>query len=161
MVRAHRQAWCWQDEYYGLTMEDIRELERKTQLALQEKMAHIEEEAMNGNAPKKEISLPTQESVSTSGVPPTEKAAVEEEEEKKMKKEGKTISHVNSKSSMSSLGASRKQSWGSARSHKSIAGGERCLLRSNKKCHLLQNGFHDHDLSGERFLVDCGWKLQW
>jgi len=38
MVRAHRQAWCWQDEYHGLTIDDIRRLERETQLALQEKM---------------------------------------------------------------------------------------------------------------------------
>lgn len=39
MLRAHRQAWCWQDEYYGLTLDDIRALERETQLALAEKMA--------------------------------------------------------------------------------------------------------------------------
>lgn len=39
MMRAHRQAWAWQDEWIGLTMEDIREIERQTQLALQEKMA--------------------------------------------------------------------------------------------------------------------------
>ncbi|CAL1546251.1 unnamed protein product [Lymnaea stagnalis] len=39
MLRAHRQAWCWQDEYFGLTLDDIRELERETQLALAEKMA--------------------------------------------------------------------------------------------------------------------------
>jgi len=38
MLRAHRQAWCWQDEYYGLTMDDIRRLERETQLALQQTM---------------------------------------------------------------------------------------------------------------------------
>ena len=38
MARAHRQAWTWQDEWYGLTMEDIRELERQTQLALAKKM---------------------------------------------------------------------------------------------------------------------------
>lgn len=38
MLRAHRQAWAWQDEYYGLTMENIRALERETQLALAEKM---------------------------------------------------------------------------------------------------------------------------
>ncbi|XP_029679221.1 protein retinal degeneration B isoform X2 [Formica exsecta] len=38
MVRAHRQAWAWQDEWNGLTMEDIREIERQTQLALQRKM---------------------------------------------------------------------------------------------------------------------------
>ncbi|KAM9801247.1 membrane-associated phosphatidylinositol transfer protein 2 [Neosynchiropus ocellatus] len=39
MVRAHRQAWCWQDEWYGLTIEDIRRLELETQLALARKMA--------------------------------------------------------------------------------------------------------------------------
>ncbi|XP_066591659.1 protein retinal degeneration B isoform X3 [Prorops nasuta] len=38
MVRAHRQAWAWQDEWNGLTMEDIREIERQTQLALQRTM---------------------------------------------------------------------------------------------------------------------------
>ena len=37
MVRAHRQAWTWQDEWYGLTMDDIREIERQTQLALAKK----------------------------------------------------------------------------------------------------------------------------
>ena len=39
MLRAHRQAWCWQDESYGLTMDDIRRLERETQLHLAQKMA--------------------------------------------------------------------------------------------------------------------------
>ncbi|XP_051828649.1 membrane-associated phosphatidylinositol transfer protein 2 isoform X5 [Antechinus flavipes] len=39
MVRAHRQAWCWQDEWYGLTIEDIRELEKEAQLMLSRKMA--------------------------------------------------------------------------------------------------------------------------
>ncbi|CAH7242202.1 membrane-associated phosphatidylinositol transfer protein 2 isoform X4 [Phodopus roborovskii] len=44
MVRAHRQAWCWQDEWYGLTMENIRELEREVQLMLSRKMAQFAEE---------------------------------------------------------------------------------------------------------------------
>ncbi|PVD31481.1 hypothetical protein C0Q70_06893 [Pomacea canaliculata] len=39
MLRAHRQAWCWQDEYHGLSIDDIRRLERETQLHLAEKMA--------------------------------------------------------------------------------------------------------------------------
>jgi len=43
MLRAHRQAWCWQDEYYGLQLADIRKLELETQLALQEKMAAVNE----------------------------------------------------------------------------------------------------------------------
>ncbi|XP_029113135.1 membrane-associated phosphatidylinositol transfer protein 2 isoform X5 [Scleropages formosus] len=41
MVRAHRQAWCWQDEWCGLTMEDIRQLELETQLMLAQKMAQF------------------------------------------------------------------------------------------------------------------------
>ncbi|XP_053698054.1 protein retinal degeneration B [Sabethes cyaneus] len=44
MVRAHRQAWAWQDEWYGLTMDDIREIERQTQLALQKKMGNEDDE---------------------------------------------------------------------------------------------------------------------
>nr|XP_048303207.1 membrane-associated phosphatidylinositol transfer protein 2 isoform X9 [Myodes glareolus] len=44
MVRAHRQAWCWQDEWYGLTMENIRALEREVQLMLSRKMAQYAEE---------------------------------------------------------------------------------------------------------------------
>lgn len=40
MVRAHRQAWAWQDEWHGLTMNDIREIERQTMLALQKKMGN-------------------------------------------------------------------------------------------------------------------------
>ena len=39
MLRAHRQAWCWQDEYHHLSMEDIRRLEYETQLHLAEKMS--------------------------------------------------------------------------------------------------------------------------
>jgi hypothetical protein len=39
MLRAHRQAWAWQDEWHGLTMADIRELEKETQELLSKKMA--------------------------------------------------------------------------------------------------------------------------
>ena len=38
MVRAHKQAWVWQDEWFGLTMDDIREIERETQRILEQKM---------------------------------------------------------------------------------------------------------------------------
>nr|XP_022903080.1 protein retinal degeneration B isoform X2 [Onthophagus taurus] len=44
MLRAHRQAWAWQDEWHGLTMEDIREIERQTQLALKRKMGQPDDE---------------------------------------------------------------------------------------------------------------------
>lgn len=43
MLRAHRQAWAWQDEWFGLTMADIREIERQTAEALKKKMAAIED----------------------------------------------------------------------------------------------------------------------
>lgn len=39
MLRAHRQAWAWQDEWYGLTMDDIRQIERQTQEALKMTMS--------------------------------------------------------------------------------------------------------------------------
>uniref|UniRef100_A0A8C3X311 Phosphatidylinositol transfer protein membrane associated 2 n=1 Tax=Catagonus wagneri TaxID=51154 RepID=A0A8C3X311_9CETA len=43
MVRAHRQAWCWQDEWFGLNMDNIRELEKEAQLMLSRKMAQFNE----------------------------------------------------------------------------------------------------------------------
>lgn len=48
MVRAHRQAWCWQDEWYGLSIEDIRQLELETQLALAKKMGHFSQSEEGG-----------------------------------------------------------------------------------------------------------------
>ncbi|KAJ8312604.1 hypothetical protein KUTeg_009977 [Tegillarca granosa] len=50
MLRAHRQAWCWQDEWYGLKLSDIRRLERETQLALAEKMGNLSDEGDGGEA---------------------------------------------------------------------------------------------------------------
>uniref|UniRef100_A0A3Q3BJX0 Phosphatidylinositol transfer protein membrane associated 2 n=1 Tax=Kryptolebias marmoratus TaxID=37003 RepID=A0A3Q3BJX0_KRYMA len=81
MVRAHRQAWCWQDEWYGLTIEDIRQLELETQLALARKMAQFcqaeEANEANGGAPSPDkdqevkeaiISIEAEEVVARSGV---------------------------------------------------------------------------------------------
>eukprot|EP00051_Salpingoeca_urceolata_P002511 m.50895 g.50895 ORF g.50895 m.50895 type:complete len:1039 (+) comp12182_c0_seq1:107-3223(+) len=34
LLVAHRQAWCWQDEWFHLTMEDIRRQEKETQKKL-------------------------------------------------------------------------------------------------------------------------------
>uniref|UniRef100_A0A8C9Y8B8 Phosphatidylinositol transfer protein membrane associated 2 n=1 Tax=Sander lucioperca TaxID=283035 RepID=A0A8C9Y8B8_SANLU len=69
MVRAHRQAWCWQDEWYGLTMEDIRQLELETQLALATKMAQFSqaEEATeaNGDAPSPDKHQEVKEAISS------------------------------------------------------------------------------------------------
>lgn len=44
MVDAHRQAWIWQDEWFGMTMEDIRRLELQTQEYLKKRMANNLEE---------------------------------------------------------------------------------------------------------------------
>ncbi|CAN9504594.1 unnamed protein product [Ophioblennius macclurei] len=62
MVRAHRQAWCWQDEWFGLTIQDIRQLELETQLALAKKMAHCslgEEATPDSDGPPAECGAET------------------------------------------------------------------------------------------------------
>ena len=41
MLMGHRQAWVWQDEWYGLTISDIRELEKETQRMLAKKMGNV------------------------------------------------------------------------------------------------------------------------
>lgn len=38
MFKAHTQAWAWQDEWHGLTIDDIRQIERQTMEALKKKM---------------------------------------------------------------------------------------------------------------------------
>lgn len=38
LVRAHRQAWAWQDEWHDLTIEQIREMEKETQECLAKMM---------------------------------------------------------------------------------------------------------------------------
>nr|CAD7586071.1 unnamed protein product [Timema genevievae] len=55
MVRAHRQAWAWQDEWQGLTMDDIRQIERQTQEALKQKMGSGE--AAEGAADNSKVAL--------------------------------------------------------------------------------------------------------
>ncbi len=35
LVAFYQQVYCWTDEWFGLTMEDIRELERETKEELQ------------------------------------------------------------------------------------------------------------------------------
>uniref|UniRef100_A0A8C9ELW8 Phosphatidylinositol transfer protein membrane associated 1 n=1 Tax=Pavo cristatus TaxID=9049 RepID=A0A8C9ELW8_PAVCR len=55
MLRAHRQAWCWQDEWTDLTMEDIRQLEEETARMLAKKMAkcgEAEEPSTAGPSPE-------------------------------------------------------------------------------------------------------------
>lgn len=44
MVKAHQQAWVWQDEWVDLTMADIRRLELETQEYLKKRMADNNEQ---------------------------------------------------------------------------------------------------------------------
>lgn len=43
MLRAHRQAWAWQDEWVDMTIDDIRRLEAETAVYLQTVMKSEEE----------------------------------------------------------------------------------------------------------------------
>ncbi|KAG9333202.1 hypothetical protein JZ751_012983 [Albula glossodonta] len=62
-------AWCWQDEWYGLTMEDIRQLELETQLMLAQKMAQFscaeEDGEPNGSAPTPDEAQDAKEAISS------------------------------------------------------------------------------------------------
>lgn len=80
MVRAHRQAWAWQDEWNGLTMEDIREIERQTQLALQQKMglSDLEDELEDENR-KASATATTTTSITTATATPTNATMTSEE----------------------------------------------------------------------------------
>uniref|UniRef100_A0A5F9CEI4 Phosphatidylinositol transfer protein membrane associated 2 n=1 Tax=Oryctolagus cuniculus TaxID=9986 RepID=A0A5F9CEI4_RABIT len=75
MVRAHRQAWCWQDEWFGLSMENIRELEKEAQLMLSRKMAQFTEdseeaaELTKDQAAQDQVSWETPEPSSSNGEP--------------------------------------------------------------------------------------------
>ena len=44
MLKAHQQAWVWQDEWVDLTMDDIRRLELETQEYLKKRMAEQSEQ---------------------------------------------------------------------------------------------------------------------
>ncbi|XP_018651469.1 phosphatidylinositol transfer protein [Schistosoma mansoni] len=55
MLRAHRQVWAWQDEWYGLTIEEIRRLEEETAQALASKMADSNQLPNNGDELSKEV----------------------------------------------------------------------------------------------------------
>lgn len=45
-TKFHRQIFCWIDNWYGLTMNDIREIENKTQKELAEQINHGEVKGM-------------------------------------------------------------------------------------------------------------------
>lgn len=47
MLMGHRQAWVWQDEWYGLTIDDIRQLEEETQRVLAMKMGRLSDHVIS------------------------------------------------------------------------------------------------------------------
>ncbi|KAJ1532074.1 hypothetical protein ONE63_000703 [Megalurothrips usitatus] len=57
MLRAHIQAWVWQDEWVGLTMEDIRNIERETQELLKKTMAQDGQNNSISDSPSQEANL--------------------------------------------------------------------------------------------------------
>lgn len=76
MLRAHRQAWAWMDEWWGLTIEDIRNIEKETQDLLAKKYGAgedeegEEEEGDRGNVtPEVNADLPQSPSVSSDRTP--------------------------------------------------------------------------------------------
>ncbi|XP_031549781.1 membrane-associated phosphatidylinositol transfer protein 2-like [Actinia tenebrosa] len=54
MLMGHRQAWVWQDEWYGLTMEDIRKLEEETKAILSQTMGKQIDSNQHGNLSDRE-----------------------------------------------------------------------------------------------------------
>ncbi|KAM4527592.1 membrane-associated phosphatidylinositol transfer protein 2 isoform 2-T5 [Odontesthes bonariensis] len=117
MVRAHRQAWCWQDEWYGLTIEDIRQLELETQLALAKKMAQyslIEEGGAeaNGNSTNQD----QDQGVDTAG-----SAAEVEGARGKLGDSLETRGELTKQWSTSSRSSNRSSKRGASPSHQSIS----------------------------------------
>ena len=118
MLRAHRQAWCWQDEYHGLTLQDIRRLEEETQQALKEKYAKLEEEneAENtGGAPNSAAELTN---LTMSELEPEERNSSMVIKAKPKMDTQTSVTSENGKK-ISTLGKGRKQSWGSSKSKRS------------------------------------------
>ncbi|KAK3742785.1 hypothetical protein QZH41_013894 [Actinostola sp. cb2023] len=54
MFMGHRQAWVWQDEWYGLTIEDIRKLEEETKAILSQTMGKQFDSIQLGNLSDRE-----------------------------------------------------------------------------------------------------------
>ncbi|CAH8556461.1 Membrane-associated phosphatidylinositol transfer protein 2, variant 3 [Schistosoma haematobium] len=59
MLRAHRQVWAWQNEWYGLTIEEIRRLEEETAQALASKMADSNQPPNNDGELSKQVQSTT------------------------------------------------------------------------------------------------------
>ncbi|XP_055846678.1 protein retinal degeneration B isoform X7 [Episyrphus balteatus] len=118
MVRAHRQAWAWQDEWYGLTIEDIRKIEHQTQLALAKKMGagesgddeeeddvSLSDKDMDTDEPKKPNKKSLPPPIVKESPPSAEASSEEDEDEEEEAAENSSHSLQLSKSKYSSKGA--------------------------------------------------------
>ncbi len=121
MLRAHRQAWAWQDEYYGLTIDDIRELERQTQLALHEKMALETNEEGQGGDSGSESTLKT-DNTRDENINTTDKSSSQMTTSLGAESVPLVPIKTHSKTSLANLGINRKPSVVSVKSRKSVTG---------------------------------------
>uniref|UniRef100_A0A8C6L8I0 Phosphatidylinositol transfer protein membrane associated 2 n=1 Tax=Nothobranchius furzeri TaxID=105023 RepID=A0A8C6L8I0_NOTFU len=114
MVRAHRQAWCWQDEWYGLTIEDIRLLELETQLALAKKMAQYSQNEEGGETNSSSVSQDQDQGGETTG-------SATEADGGKLGDSLETRGELTKQWSTSSRSSNRSSKRGSDPSHQSIS----------------------------------------
>ncbi|XP_033845602.1 membrane-associated phosphatidylinositol transfer protein 2-like isoform X2 [Periophthalmus magnuspinnatus] len=117
MVRAHRQAWCWQDEWYGLTIEDIRLLELETQLALAKKMGQYSLNEEGGGETNGSSLTPDQEQ----GAGTTGPSSENEGGATKMVESLETRGELTKQWSTSSRSSNRSSKRGGSPSHQSIS----------------------------------------
>lgn len=68
LLLGHRQAFAWVDEWYGMTLEDVREYERKIQEETNKKLNQI-----NGNGNQEENKDSTDEKNKEATTPNEEK----------------------------------------------------------------------------------------
>uniref|UniRef100_A0A8C6LDW1 Phosphatidylinositol transfer protein membrane associated 2 n=1 Tax=Nothobranchius furzeri TaxID=105023 RepID=A0A8C6LDW1_NOTFU len=114
MVRAHRQAWCWQDEWYGLTIEDIRLLELETQLALAKKMAQYSQNEEGGETNSSSVSQDQDQGGETTG-------SATEADGGKLGDSLETRGELTKQWSTSSRSSNRSSKRGTSPSHQSIS----------------------------------------
>uniref|UniRef100_H3A2P8 Phosphatidylinositol transfer protein membrane associated 1 n=1 Tax=Latimeria chalumnae TaxID=7897 RepID=H3A2P8_LATCH len=137
MLRAHRQAWCWQDEWCNLTMADIRLLEEETARMLAQKMAQFSEAEEGGDA----LSAGMEEAQESSGPEQAEQDVA-----------------LSATSSITPTedGLTKQWSTSSRSSHSSqLAGGQPCPTKKSFSEWRMQNIARDSENSSEDEFFDA------
>ena len=78
MLRAHQQAWVWQDEWWGLTIDDIRAIEQETMALLQQKYAQEDKDEDEEEEEEPSEGQEDSKRSSTSASPPVVEVTSEE-----------------------------------------------------------------------------------